>query len=445
MDDSLPELLNQLTEDKWRQDNDFSPEMTELHKLLFHPFATNADCELAIGRWLQKKQPCIFGRIAAGSDKVHCCIIRDGDLQKGDHHVASCIHEQLLAWKRRSLRPAPQIAVPGHGFLLVVCSPRVCLAEPNDALYRLAIRLLDLWECARTTEKHGDVYWEHLYLAEPGSGFRKFSIMIDFFASQGDRRWWHDHRFPGGIAFTANSAGHMARCRQWYDGKERRLEWLTSTAMRTISLAANTPYGKATWLRDIPSDGRPFIPNVPCPFSEPDRIPRDLRGKDWTRYGGDFHTDQSVRREFFRPEADKPVPAGASDWLLDFTYLHDAREEDHIKLIEGQAVSEAEVYSELGDPRDWTAIASKPRQVPKSVRRSTMAAVEKATRDFANMKRALAEVAENWPLPLDQVSVAERSLEVLRDSLRGRIEVDSLLKATERWTLSDDELAGMDS
>ena len=34
---------------------------------------------------------------------------------------------------------------------------------------------------------------------------------VNYFCAQGDRRWWHDHRIPGGMALSVNSVGHLAK------------------------------------------------------------------------------------------------------------------------------------------------------------------------------------------------------------------------------------------
>lgn len=52
----------------------------------------------------------------------------------------------------------------------------------------------------------------YLYLKNPQTkAYHGFRFNLDFFAAAGDGTWWHDHRFPGGVAFTANATGHMKR------------------------------------------------------------------------------------------------------------------------------------------------------------------------------------------------------------------------------------------
>jgi len=243
-----------------------------------------------------------------------------------------------------------------------VISQRVSLAEPNDVLQQLSLELLELWGCRSTNEPHGQVHWEELYLENPSDGtFAQFSFSVDFFAAAGDGRWWHDHRVPGGISFTANSVGHMRRYREWYQGRKDQREWLLETAMGTIAMAAETPHGKATWLRPL-VDGRPFVPDVKCPLRDPKP---NLAGYDWTRYAGHLHTDHAVRPEFFRAGPEKPPKAQKKEWVQDFQYLYDQGSRDHIRFVEGTAVSKEEVYERIGRPEEYVEVVSPRRPRPK--------------------------------------------------------------------------------
>src|SRR5207247_1243802 len=95
--------------------------------------------------------------------------------------------------------------------------------------------------------------------------------------------------------------------------------------------------GRATWLRDLVS-GKP-MKGSPCPFAG--NIPSTLQGKDWTVYVGVLHTDHAIRDEFFQ---DRPTPSTRSKpYFNDFTYLHDKRESDFVKFMEGVRVAERDV------------------------------------------------------------------------------------------------------
>ena len=129
--------------------------------------------------------------------------------------------------------------------------------------------------------------------------FVKFRVILDYFASPGDKRWWHDHRFPGGVGFTLNSLGHMERTKERYVKLANPGEWgCQACATLTISNANDHPkFGKATHLIEL-DEGKTEKPHQ-CPFAKPEITSRlKLKGKDWTTYSGTHHTDHSIRASF---------------------------------------------------------------------------------------------------------------------------------------------------
>jgi len=355
----LRSLYDLLQEDQLRKHHPFEGELAIAHKAVVHPFATDGERTEALECWIQKpgNQPCLFGRIAVAVHRMQFCFLTDRDLLTSDEHVARKIQTSLVAWKQRSLRPAKGVSTPAHGFMLVVASERVALAAPDQNLYRFACKIRDLWGCASTGPKHGTVYWETLYLQNPmDRSYVQFQFSVDFFAAQGHRRWWQDHQTPGGIAFTANSAGHMRRYAEWYLGKHDQRNWLLKTAMATIDSAAETPYGRATWLRPL-VNGNPVVERVPCPFAADEQLNPQLRGKDWTRYGGHLHTDHSIRPEFFDERADKSPDVQNRDWLQDVVYLYDTTTQDHVRFAAGQNISQEDVFAAIGNPEEFTSFS----------------------------------------------------------------------------------------
>ena len=277
------DLLRQLSEDKWRRDHPFSTELTAVNEVLFRPFAADEDRQEALGLWVQRHQPCLFGRVAAPQNALHYLFLNDDDLRESDQHIAGRIQQARHEWWQRSRFPRKGISAPAHGLVLCVVSQRVNYAEPNELLRQFSEKILDLWGCRSTTEPQGQVHWEELFLENPNTKtYVRFEFSVDFFSAAGDGRWWQDHRIPGGIAFTANSVGHMRRYREWYEGKPDQQNWLLETAMRTIARAANTEHGQATWLRQL-VDGLPFVSEIACPVTN--QRP-ELVGYDWTRYAG---------------------------------------------------------------------------------------------------------------------------------------------------------------
>ena len=183
----------------------------------------------------------------------------------------------------------------------------------------------------------------------------KFTFSVDFFAAAADQRWWHDHRAPGGIAFTANSLGHMARHQEWYDNRSERVEWALRTAMNTIdSAATEPPFCPATYLLDL-KDGKPEQ-DFTWTGSNPLPPAKSLEGKDCGSYGGYLHTDHAIRAEFFRPDA---CPMHYHEpYLMDFTYIFDTAATDNLQFMVGQDVSQADVEADLGQVGDMQTIAA---------------------------------------------------------------------------------------
>lgn len=361
--ESLVSLFDGLREDPWRAGHPFSDDMKEAADLAHYPFALDQDVAEGMGLWCLKRQTCQFGRIAAKKGQIHFCILRERDLAEGDQGIAGKIAESKRLWKQRALIDTHG---PPHGLLLLFASPRVALAAPDDNLRRFADRLLELagWTPKRAGKKLGNtISSDFLYLKNPNDGFvYGFQFNVDFFAAAGDGRWWHDHRIPGGIAFTANSTGHMRHFKDWYESPATdHGQWALKQAMITISHAHPTKgehpgaprtdpraEGRVTWLRPLDAQGKPLVPQSPCPLNP---VPATLQGKDWTRYEGLLHTDHAVRAEFFdgRDEA----VTGAAPYLMDFTYLYDRDQADFINFMAGVRVPEDAVYQETGRPETW--------------------------------------------------------------------------------------------
>jgi|SRR5579862_681946 len=362
----LRDLYRSLNEDSWRLENQFSPDIEIAHKVLLSPFASYSERKEMISNWLQRpsrgeeagNQPCLFGRIAA-HHAMEYCVLTENDIVDSDSTIKAQVDEALLAWKRRSADPK-LFDKPAHGFMVLLVGRRIAYAAPDDHLLQFALAFQELWGCTVEKDARGNsVAVETLYLRNPlDSTYVRFTFSIDYFGSQGDQRWWHDHRVPGGIAFTANSAGHMKRYYEWYRNKPHQAEWLLQTAMRTIDEAAHTKYGRATWLRDLSAAALPFVEDVACPVAK-DRMQAKLLGKDWTTYEGYLYSDHSVRREFFRIDPEPPKQLVERPWAENFTYLYDPQTKDHARFIAGEVVSAQEIRDVLGDRREWQILPSK--------------------------------------------------------------------------------------
>lgn len=338
-----------LRPDRWRESNPFSDDIAKIHDVIFHPFVSKEQKSKALRLWLQKGQPCVFGRIAAQMDRLHIVFLSESELHLADEEIKEFLQVERAFWKQRCLRNE----AAEHGLLLIAASPRLAFAAPSS-LYKFSQIIRELYSPEITKDLRGnDIAWEDLYLEHPQSKtcFR-FKFSLDYFGAQGDGRWWHDHRIPGGIAYTANSIGHMARTREWYEGKGAQTEWVVKVAMETVDEAAVTQWGKAITLREL-RNGRPYA-GTKCPFSTTEKLKPRLQGRDWSGYMGTLSTDHSLRKELFW-DAPEPPP-DLPKWNMDFTYLYDESTEGFKKFM-GEEIPCEDVINRIGEPSERRILA----------------------------------------------------------------------------------------
>ena len=357
---AVTELFARLSGDAWRVSHPFNTDLLQANALLHNDAATEEEMVECLNLWCTQRQPCQFGRAAAARGRVHFCLLSDRALSDwSDDEIATKISEEKRLWKQRAAFDPNRSA---HSFVLVVASPRVAFATPDRHLRAFSERILELagWGTTlRATGQSNPVSSDFLYLRDPdGGAFYGYRFNLDYFACAGDGRWWHDHRFPGGIAFTANSTGHMIAFRERYQRQTGGREWALKQAMITIQNAAPTreigasepsEQGRATWLRPLGSDGKPLVSDIACPMS---RVPKPLKDKDWTRYEGVLHTDHAIREEFFQDR--EVAPTASKPYLMDFTYLYDEKQDEFGEFTGGIPFPAEEIFAEIGRPEDWT-------------------------------------------------------------------------------------------
>ena len=286
--ETVVELFGRLSGDRWRVSHPFSQDVVQANALLHNSAATEAEMAECAALWCARRQPCQFGRVAASRGRMHFCFLTERAVSTWmDEEIAEKVAEERRLWKRRAAFGGDRSA---HSFMLVVASPQVALAAPDRHLRAFSDRILELsgWNLGeRAARRKNTVVGDFLYLRHPAQdGFYGFRFNIDFFACAGDRRWWHDHRFPGGIAFTANSTGHMIASREWYGGKDDGRAWALKQAMLTINndtrngltdSGVSAAERRATWLRELDAQGKPLVAEIGCPLK---KVPVVLEGKD---------------------------------------------------------------------------------------------------------------------------------------------------------------------
>jgi hypothetical protein len=336
---SVAHYFSSLEPDDWRKNVGFSPEIESANTCLFQ---TRSDAEAAavLGRWLEKWQPCLFGRIAAKSDALTYCFLTENDLRESDEFISTKIQSKRLEWTRHGFEGRKS------GFILLAISPMLVSAVPSPAMLELARRLCFLY--LQTDIFTDKIHLDQLYLQKPGSALTtwKWLTGVNYFCAQGDRRWWHDHRIPGGMAFSVNSVGHLVKSgivakamkemdhqlggafEDYPEPKVDSLGKALELAMRTIDMAADAVSGKATELLPSP------IGMTECPV----KLSNKVRDKNCYEYKGFYHTDYTLPSEYFSPDIARP--AHITPHVLDFTYLfkRDVDNPDFRLLGEGHQI-----------------------------------------------------------------------------------------------------------
>jgi hypothetical protein len=196
-------------------------------------------------------------------------------LEQSDEAIREKIQTSRLEWTREGFEGKKS------GFIILAVSPRIAYARPSPAMRELARRLCYLY--LETEIRMDHIHLDQIYLQKPGSRLTtwKWYAGVNYFCAQGDRRWWQDHRIPGGMAFSVNSVGHLVKSGIIADAM-RELGELTGTpdedypvakvdsldkalelAMRTIAMASETESGRATELLPLASD-RSEMPVPEC-------------------------------------------------------------------------------------------------------------------------------------------------------------------------------------
>lgn len=322
----VAELLAKLNPDPWRAATDFGPELADANRRMFAAGEDRDAIRSALSSWLQKHQPCVFGKLAARFDLVSYCILTEGDLRKGDVAIRNQIKAARQEWTRQGFSGSKS------GFVILAVSPALATATPDQTLLELAQRLGFLYlQHELAVDK---VYHDAIWLQKPGVEGMTWQWLagVNYFCANADGRWWQDHRIPGGLAFSVNSVGHLAKAGAIANAmnaldqvlgvpnesatptKVDSLGKALEFAMRTIDKASRAVSGKAMQLMPLPQGA---LPSPKCPV----QLPADLADKDFRCYRGYYHTDITLPSEYFLPDIQRP--SHCKPQTLDFSYLFD--------------------------------------------------------------------------------------------------------------------------
>jgi hypothetical protein len=323
---SVADYLSLLEPDEWRARVGFSSEVEAVNRELFRPGLPEEGAARLLGKWLERHQPCLFGRIAARAGALSYCILSEKELRQSDESIKDKIQARRLEWTREGFEGRKS------GFVILAASQALALARPGPIVQELARRLCYLY--LETDIEMNEIHTDQLYLQKPGSRLTTWRWLtgVNYFSAQGDGRWWQDHRIPGGMAFSVNSVGHLVKSgivakamkgldestrapfEDYPEPKVDSLDKALELAMRTIGMASDAVSGKATKLLPLPSD-RGSLPVTECPVKLSDKV----ADKNFCEYRGYYHTDYTLPSEYFLPDVERA--AGVIAHTLDFTYL----------------------------------------------------------------------------------------------------------------------------
>lgn len=332
---TVSDTIEQLDADAWRNMHPFSPEMARCHSVLFDPSVTRRAKAEALTHWLAEHQPCLFGRIEARQDRLAFCLLTENDLVRSDEEIRSKIQHERLDWRRRAS------GGDSHAFLIVAVSEQIATARPNEKFHRLAARLCDLYLGLSNSDT---IYHDSLILRIGDSEYREWKVGVNYFSAQGDGRWWRDHRIPGGIGFSMNSVGHMARTHveRKLNGsvdlsgkcaglaREKLVYWALRKAMETIGPPTpNSSRGTCLAQRGTcPEDSEP--PS----FTERQHVFGGLASFSENRYRGLYHTDHTIPSSYFDEGLWRREDLEERSDLF-FTYLHRLSDEAYRTMAIG--------------------------------------------------------------------------------------------------------------
>lgn len=341
--DRISTLIRETSEDAWRASVGFSPEIARAFEVTLDPLAPEDAVKSTLTNWVAKHQPCLFGRIAAKQGLIVYCLLTEEDLLRSDEAVGEKIQSSRLEWTRLGFEGK------ASGFIIAVLSRRLATALPSDVVQLLAQRICSLY--LQEEIESDRIYVDRTYLEVPGRRRTtwEWHAGVNYFSAQADGRWWQDHRFPAGMAFSVNSVGHMVKSgrltramddlehlmglpsERLANPKVDSLEKALELAMRTIDLASDGPSGRATRLIPRTPDDK-ALPQCP------ELLPALLADKSCRKYEGYYHTDYTIPSEYFLPDEERPAALEPRD--LDFTYLFDRSFDnpDYIRLGGGRPI-----------------------------------------------------------------------------------------------------------
>src|SRR5574341_1071698 len=132
-------LLAELRPDPWRAKSGFSAEVDAANATLFDHHVADGAAVVTLGQWLERHQPCLFGRIAAKLGLITYCVLTEGDLMGSDDQISGKIQDARTSWTRDGFEGRKS------SFIVFVRSFTIAHAVPDEHMKELARRLCSLY------------------------------------------------------------------------------------------------------------------------------------------------------------------------------------------------------------------------------------------------------------------------------------------------------------
>ncbi|WP_158885960.1 hypothetical protein [Amycolatopsis anabasis] len=270
---SLSTQLDELPQ----QELSLGTDIDAAHRVLLDPCCPPAEKKAELLRWIERCQPCLFGRLAAkgtaaagrgeggGSAKgltLDIAWLDESDLARGADHVRSTIQRERRVWKDRAEQGLTS------AFLIVFNSPRLARARPSTRLIGVCRRLAELYLIEFGRIEPDVVYLEALPLRAANGELRLFKSSVQLFYPGAHLMRNHDRRIPGGLVFSMNAPGHYARSlvsRGLVPNFDQAVKFVSRNALRTIGNGGIGHPHKlgSSWHHAQPGGTRPEPPHCP--------------------------------------------------------------------------------------------------------------------------------------------------------------------------------------
>jgi hypothetical protein len=128
--------------DAMRSRRPFSPDMEAVHAVLFNPKYDRQAKIKAYRGWLERNQPCVFGKTAATNKNVYICLLEEHEIlrmHRGDADVIDTLQDHRQVFKRLALEGLVS------SFVILLTSRHLITREPNAALKEICRRFIELY------------------------------------------------------------------------------------------------------------------------------------------------------------------------------------------------------------------------------------------------------------------------------------------------------------